>query len=133
MIQDLHIRQKLNLICPEDLIKEMKIQAVREKYAFSEIVEDLCRKYLKTPMAGVRTNLQRPQKPLRRRAAADVALAEDQEQRLQTTGEGGVCTSNALKRSSLPAYGLRRTDKRAGAFPVRFALENHTVRFRPGQ
>ena len=40
------MRQKLNLTLPEDLIEEMKIQAVKEKRAFSEIVEDLCREYL---------------------------------------------------------------------------------------
>jgi metal-responsive CopG/Arc/MetJ family transcriptional regulator len=40
------MRQKLNLTLPEGMIEEMKIQAVREKRAVSEIVEELCRQYL---------------------------------------------------------------------------------------
>jgi len=40
------MRQKLNLTLPEDLIEQMKIQAVREKRAVSLIVEDLCQQYL---------------------------------------------------------------------------------------
>ena len=40
------MRQKINLTLPEDMIEEMKIQAVREKRAVSEIVEELCRQYL---------------------------------------------------------------------------------------
>jgi metal-responsive CopG/Arc/MetJ family transcriptional regulator len=46
------MRQKLNLTLPEDLIEEMKIQAVKEKRAFSEIVEDLCREYLDRQKKG---------------------------------------------------------------------------------
>ncbi len=41
----LFTRQKLNLT-PEELIEEMKIQAVKEKRPFSVIVEELCREYL---------------------------------------------------------------------------------------
>jgi len=40
------MRQKLNLTLPEEMIEEMKIQAVPEKRAVSEIVEELCRQYL---------------------------------------------------------------------------------------
>jgi len=40
------MRQKLNLTLPEGMIEEMKIRAVREKRAVSEIVEELCRQYL---------------------------------------------------------------------------------------
>jgi hypothetical protein len=40
------------------------------------------------------------QKPLRRRPSCDVALAEDQEQRLQTAGEGGI-----QAKTSVSVYG----------------------------
>jgi metal-responsive CopG/Arc/MetJ family transcriptional regulator len=40
------MREKLNLTLPDDLIEQIKIQAVKEKRAVSEIVEQLCREYL---------------------------------------------------------------------------------------
>jgi CopG-like RHH_1 or ribbon-helix-helix domain, RHH_5 len=40
------MREKLNLTLPPAMIEELKIQAVREKRAVSEIVEELCRQYL---------------------------------------------------------------------------------------
>ncbi len=40
------MRQKLNLTLPEETIAKMKIQAIPEKGAISEIVEELCRQDL---------------------------------------------------------------------------------------
>jgi hypothetical protein len=40
------MREKLNLILPPAMIEELKIQAVREKRAVSEIVEEVYRQYL---------------------------------------------------------------------------------------
>jgi len=40
------MREKINLTLPADLIEKVKIQAVREKRAVSEIVEELLGKYL---------------------------------------------------------------------------------------
>jgi Family of unknown function (DUF6364) len=39
-------KKPLNLTLPEELIEEIKIQAVREKKTVSEIAEDLFRKHL---------------------------------------------------------------------------------------
>jgi hypothetical protein len=39
-------KKPLNLTLPEELIQEIKIQAVREKKTVSEIAEDLFRKHL---------------------------------------------------------------------------------------
>ena len=46
-------KKAINITLPEDLLKEAKIQAVREDRTFSEIVEDLLREYLdKTKRKG---------------------------------------------------------------------------------
>jgi hypothetical protein len=39
-------KKPLNLTLPEELIEEIKIQAVREKKTVSEIAEDLFRRHL---------------------------------------------------------------------------------------
>lgn len=41
------MKQKLNLTLEESLVKQMKLRAVLEKRSVSEIIEELCREYLK--------------------------------------------------------------------------------------
>ena len=39
-------KKPVNITLPEDLVQEVKIQAVRENTTFSQIVEELLREYL---------------------------------------------------------------------------------------